>query len=166
MPSPTKFDKVILADHLEEIERLEEEEAHWKQFLYLPETTLRYYKKPIFVTQDINHDQDVARRQLYETRLSIVRLLARVQQWLFQFKTDDPTFVHHHRRSMTEVCLNKMKFLENESLAYVDDQFSWGMPKKLVMAEEGGKYLNWEALKRNQELTTIYRAIYNDLLAC
>ncbi|KAG0286420.1 hypothetical protein BGZ96_009466 [Linnemannia gamsii] len=169
MLAPTKFDKIILTDHLEEIRHLEEEEARWKQFLYLPETTLRYYKKPIFFTQDVNHNQNIARLQLYETRLSIVKLLVMVQKWFFRFKAVDPDFVRQHRRSVTEVCLNKMKFLENECLAYINDQFSWRMPEtmaELKEVEAGRKNPNWEALNRNRELTKMYREVYKDLMAC
>ncbi|KAF9331819.1 hypothetical protein BGZ91_011948 [Linnemannia elongata] len=169
MPLPTKFDKIILADQLDEIKRLENEEAHWKTFLYLPETTLRHYKKPIFLTQDINHNQNIARLQLYETRQAIVKYLVMVQQWLFRFKSDDPQFVHQYRRSMTEVCLNKLRCLENECLAYLDDQFSWCMPKTVTEvreAEVNKKNVNWKALGENRELINTYRTVYKGLLNC
>ncbi|KAF9145690.1 hypothetical protein BGX30_007528 [Mortierella sp. GBA39] len=169
MPPPTKFDKVVLTDQLNEIKFLENEEAHWKTFLYLPETTLRHYKKPIFFTQDINYNQNIARLKLYETRHSIVKYLVMVQQWLFRFKMDDPQFVHQYRRSVTEACLNKLRFLEDECLAYLDDQFSWYMPEtvaEVTEAEARKKNVNWKALGENRELIKTYRTVYKDLLNC
>ncbi|KAK3837815.1 MAG: hypothetical protein JOS17DRAFT_771319 [Linnemannia elongata] len=169
MPPPTKFDKVILTDQLNEIKRLENEEAHWKTFLYLPKATLRHYKKPIFFTQDINHNQNIARLKLYETRHSIVSYLVMVQKWLFRFKTDDPQFVRQYRQSVTEACLNKLRFLEDECLVYLDDQFSWYMPEtvaEVAEAEARKKNVNWKALEENRELIKAYRTVYKDLLNC
>ncbi|KAF8933886.1 hypothetical protein BGZ47_010599 [Haplosporangium gracile] len=167
MLPPTKFDKIILTDHLSEIKRLEDEEAHWKTFLYLPETTLRHYKKPIFLTQDINHNQNVARLKLYETRHSMIKYLVMVQQWLFRFITEDPQCVSQHRRLMTEACLLKLRFLEDECLAYLDDQFSWYMPEtvaEMAEAEARRKNVNWKALNENRALIKMYRTVYKELL--
>ncbi|KAF9150926.1 hypothetical protein BG015_007255 [Linnemannia schmuckeri] len=167
MLPPTKFDKVILTDHLSEIKRLEVEEAHWKTFLYLPESTLRHYKKPIFLTQDINHNQNVARLKLYEARHSTIKYLVMVQQRLSRFITEDPQYVKQHRRLATEACLFKLKFLEDECLAYLDDQFSWHMPEtvaEMAEVEARRKNINWKALNENRALINMYCAVHKKLL--
>ncbi|KAF9118003.1 hypothetical protein BGW39_001595 [Mortierella sp. 14UC] len=163
--NPTlKLQRRALTGYLEEVKVLEEHELAWSQVLY--QYTFNPSRDrsrnhngipPAFVTQD----NPAARFAVYTARHNAVSIYVKIQELFLEIKANEPWsgLVNQYKPLLTNACLLKLRVLEEEHRAYLDDQQAAEMAK---MADK--ETVNVEAMVWIEHLIKLYHAVYHDLL--